>query len=81
MTTIRWSPDTCKCVFLVNEKFVMGEVLVKCKLHDALKDNACFNTILDEQKKINLMKKKDGESKDDHENRIWQAKEKSMKRN
>lgn len=79
MITIRWGPDTCKCVFLVNEKFLLKEVENKCKIHDGLQDNACFNTILDIQKKINLMEWKDGETKEDHENRIWAAKEKALK--
>lgn len=81
MTTIVFRPDICKCVITVNEKFQMQEVISKCKMHDKLKDNACFNTIIDELKEINLMEWKDGESKEDHENRIWVAKEKALKGN
>ena len=41
---ITWSPDTCKCVYEIDENFNLISAIYKCSIHDHMGDAGAFSS-------------------------------------
>lgn len=78
MSRLTWSPDICGCTFEINSDFDLKKVEKKCPMHTHLQDKVCFTTVIDRDKKINLMPKNKNETDEEYQNRRWLAKDEAI---
>lgn len=71
MVDVTFRPALCKCIFLVDENFVLNKVLFKCPMHAELEDQPCFDKVIEESQAIAQTPKLDGETDLEYQDRRW----------